>query len=109
MDMELLKQTLIWVAFSGGSGILMFALWEQLEKWFDKVAMLPTDIEAYITLAGTGVFAVVAYLLMVWAGYTAMPASGLGWVEALFAVFGPAVGVTKVLHGVKKGIERASA
>jgi hypothetical protein len=106
MDLELLKQTLIWIAFSGGSGIVTYLLWEQLEKWFVKVDELPVDAETYITLAITGVFATAAYLIMVAMGYTPTPDTAKMWIEAIFAVLGPAVGVTKVLHGVKKGKER---
>lgn len=106
MDLELLKQFLIWIAFSGGSGFVAYLLWEQLEKWFKKVAALPADAEAYITLAVTGVLAVAAYLIMVAMGYTPEPDTAKMWIEAIFAVLGPAVGITKVLHGIKKGKQK---
>lgn len=101
MDTKLLSEFLAWLVLSGGAGVVVYALWEQLEKWFKKLAELPADIEGYITLALTGVFAVLAYLAQCALGYVDMPVSTVGWIEAIFATFGLAVGITKVLHYFK--------
>lgn len=101
MDTKLLSEFLAWLVLSGGAGVVVYALWEQLEKWFKKLAALPADIEGYITLALTGVFAVLAYLAQCGLGYVDVPASTVGWIEAIFAVFGLAVGVSKLMHYVK--------
>lgn len=106
MDMDLLKQTLMWIAFSGGAGVLAYFLWEQLERWFEDLKKIPGDIENYITMALTGIFATLAYLIMLWAGYAELPIAAIGWAEALFSVFGAAIGVTRLLHGAKKAKER---
>ncbi|MHA2263568.1 MAG: hypothetical protein ACXAEN_14325 [Candidatus Thorarchaeota archaeon] len=106
MDTGLLQETLIWIAFSGGSGVLAFYLWEQLERWSEKVKAVPSDAETYITLAMTGTFATIAYLATVALEYVALPATTGDWIEALFGVFGAAIGVTTVLHGAKKYRER---
>lgn len=101
MDTKLLSEFLAWLVLSGGAGIAVYALWEQLEKWIPKLGTLPADIESYITLALTGVFAVLAYLAQCGLGYVAVPVNTVGWIEAIFAVFGLAVGITKVLHNFK--------
>ena len=106
MDTGLLQETLIWIAFSGGSGVLAFTLWEQLERWSDKIKAIPSDLETWLTLALTGGFASTAYLAMVAMEYTELPVNMGSWIEAVFAVFGAAIGVTTVLVGVKKMIER---
>ena len=106
MDTGLLQETLIWIAFSGGSGVLAFYLWEQLERWSEKIKAIPSDLETWFTLALTGVFASVAYLAMVAMEYVALPANPGSWIEAVFAVFGAAIGVTTVLCGAKKMIAR---
>ena len=102
MDMGLLKETLIWISFSGGSGVLAFYLWEQLERWSEKIKAVPSDLETWLTLAMTGGFASIAYLAMVAMEYVALPANPGSWIEAVFAVFGAAIGVTTVLCGAKK-------
>lgn len=102
MDTGMLQQVLTWVAFSGGAGVITYLLWEQLEKWFKKLAELPSDIEGYVTLALTGVFAVLAYVAQIYLGYVEMPVGTVAWIEAIFAVFGAAIGVTRLIHGIKK-------
>jgi len=106
MDTGLLQETLVWIAFSGGSGVLAFYLWEQLERWSEKIRNIPSDIETFATLALTGVFASGSYLAMVAMEYTELPATTGDWIEAVFAVFGAAIGVTAVLHGAKKYKQR---
>ena len=106
MDTTLLQQTLVWIAFSGGGGVLAFFLWEQLERWSEKIKAITSDIETFLTLAMTGVFSTAAYLLMVAFEYAEMPVNSRSWFEALFGVFGAAVGVTTVLVGVKKYRQR---
>lgn len=101
MDTNLLSDFLAWLVISGGAGVVVYALWEQLEKWSPKLAELPADIEGYVTLALTGAFAVLAYLGQCWLGYAEMPVTTVGWIESIFSVFGLAVGVSKVLHNFK--------
>lgn len=102
MDTAFLAEILVWLVLRGGAGIVTYGLWEQLEKWFPKLARLPSDLESYITYALTALIAVGAYLIQVWVGYAEMPVSGLAWVEAIFAVMAVALGVTRVLLGQKK-------
>ena len=106
MDTQLLQQTLIWIAFSGGGGILAFYLWEQLERWSEKIKALPSDIETFLTLAMTGTFSTVAYLIMIALEYQEAPTDIGAWFAALFGVFGAAIGVTTVLVGAKKWRKR---
>lgn len=101
MDTKMLSDFLAWLVLSGGAGVVTYALWEQLEKWFKKLAELPADLEGYITLVLTGLLAVGAYLLQCGLGYVDVPADTVGWIEAIFSVFGLAVGVSKVMHYLK--------
>lgn len=92
-----LKEFLRWAVSGGGAGIIAYFL---LGKW-PWFAAQTAERKRYLALAATFLLADACWLLMVWAGYDAMPVNALGWVEQLFLVGTTAFGLSQVIHGAR--------
>jgi len=92
-----LKELLRWVVSSGGAGTIAYYILSRV-RWPDSVG---SEAKRYVSIAVTFLLADVCWLLMVWAGYDAMPMNALGWVEQLFLVGTTAFGLSQVIHGAR--------
>ena len=93
VDPTLLK-TVLFYLIGPGAGVAVFWLMGKLplDSW-------SSEAKRYVSLAGAGGLAMVAYWLSVVLAYLPTPETIQGWVEMLFAVGGVAVGLSQALHG----------
>lgn len=92
-----LKELLRWVVSSGGAGVIAYYILARV-KWPADVG---SEAKRYVSIAVTFALADVCWLLMVLAGYDAMPLNALGWVEQLVLVGTTAFGLSQVIHGAR--------
>jgi hypothetical protein len=101
MQVQTLKELLIWVLSGGGAGILAYWLISQLDA-AGLLAKWTSEAVRYLSLAGAGLFAVIASIGGMALGYWAWPIGATAWVETLFSVIAVALGLSQALHGAFK-------
>ena len=94
LNLELLKEFLSWV-LTVGSGVAAYALINNVKE----LAALEPVAKRRAAVLLSGAFALLAWLGMVGAGYTATPATALAWIESVFAVVAIPFGVSQLIHG----------
>jgi len=93
-----LAEILTWILSGGGAGVVSYWLMDHLAF----LVMLAPQYKRYVSLALAGGLAVLGYLAAVGMGYQIAPVMVKGWIEALFSVVGVAIGLSQLIHGVKK-------
>ena len=97
MDLTLLANVLKYLS-GPGAGAASYWFMER----HPRLKALSPDYKRYTSLALAAIIAAGAFVASVGLSYAARPASAQGWLEALFAVAGVAIGVSQGVHGYKK-------
>ncbi len=101
MQVQTLKELLVWLISGGGAGVLAYWVISQIDA-SGGLASWTKEAVRYLSLAGAGLFAVLASIGGMALGYWAWPVGATAWVETLFSVIAVAVGLSQVLHGALK-------
>ena len=91
-----LKTLLVWIISGGGSGVLAYALLEELG------AALSPKAKRYVAIASTALLGVTGYMLAAWLGYVTAPITTQGWIEVLSPIILTAFGLSQVIHGARQ-------
>ena len=91
-----LRDFLVWLT-TAGSGVAAFYIVANV-MWFSTLTPERKRLAAFGVAA---ILAVLAWLAQVGLGYVATPATGVGWLEALFAVATGAFSLSQIIHGAQ--------
>jgi hypothetical protein len=86
---------LTWLIGGGGGTLVAYWLMENVPA----LQNLASEYKRYLSLAIAGLVACAAFGVSVGLGYREAPAGWQGWLEALFAVIGLAIGGSQAIHG----------
>ena len=104
-----LREGLLWL-MGAGAGVIAFYLLDRLEhstrltpSWFLTIRnwyiLLGAEDRRWTAFGLTGVLAVLAYMITLLMGYSALPGPWRAWVEELFTVVASAIVASQVAHG----------
>ena len=97
MDITLLATVLTYLS-GPAAGIAAYYLIDRVPK----LKALSAEYKRYASLALAAILAMGAFIASVGLSYQVRPISPQGWLEALFAVAGVAIGLSQSIHGYKK-------
>jgi hypothetical protein len=98
VSLDTLAVALSWLFSGPGAGIAAYFLMEKIPF----LISLSAELKRYVSLFLAAMIAMGAFAIAVSLGYQPLPIGWKGWLEALFAVAGVAIGIGQVIHGRAK-------